>query len=422
MRISKKIVALIMAALMAFSLFACSSKDSGSPQTSEPVAPESSAPAEIASPSENAPAPSEDASVPEEAAAEPGYYDPNKDYFDRNPYKVGFVILSVPTSMHQMFIDAYGLWGTNLNYELTDFSANDNNDTYISMLETLATQDYDGFFLDFPTEIRDRTLEICEEYELIWFPGLSMVMDDDGNLLHPSLTIDNYGFGSDMTQWLVENAENEWGACDESTLGFMSIDFSVIADIHVRERGAYDKLVELLPDVAENRYFVADGSSVNSFSAETAYNLTGAIFAAHPEIEHWMIASTMDDFAAGAARAAEAADKDGVTLIIATGGTTLVTEWDAGSQSCWKAAIYYEAMLASSTICAGLISMIDGETTKETLWPKWVEDGQTYAKLIAPCHLLTHDNYTEFFEWVDEFTGLELHDYNYNGTQFEYNV
>ncbi len=419
MRISKKITATILTVLFAFTLFACASNDSGNSQTSS--APVSSAPV-LASPESSSSARSKNTPAPEKMAGIPGYYDPQKDYFDRDPYNIGFVILSVPTSMHQMFIEAYGRWGEKLNYKLTDFSANDNNDTYISMLETLAAQDYDGFFLDFPTELRDRALEVCDEYDLIWFPGLSMVMDDDGNLLHPSLTIDNYGFGSDMAKWLLKTAEQEWGDFDVSTLGFMSIDFSVIADIHVRERGAYDKLAELLPDVAENRYFVADGSTVNSFSAETGYNLAGAILAAHPEIEHWLIASTMDDFAAGAARAVEAAQKDDVTLITATGGTTLVAEWDAGAQSCWKSAVYYEALLASSTICAGLVSMIDGETTSETLWPNWINNGQTYAKLIAPCYLLTHDNYTEFFEWVDEFTGMDLHSYDYHGTQFEYDV
>ncbi len=428
MRISKKIIALIMAIILAFSLLACSNISSGgtaSPSADMAASPSPSAPA-AASPSVSAAAlPSAGASASPSAGialSKQGYYDPNKNYNARKQYKIAFLIESVPTSMHQMFIKAYGSFGAKLNYTLKDFTANDDPDLYVNTLQTLATQGYDGYFLDFGTDIQDRVFEVIKELKLTWFPGLSSYRDGQGNLLSPTLTIDNEKYGEDMTTWLDKTAKTTWGKFDNKQLGMISVDFSIIPDIHAREQGAHKMFQKLYPDIADTNYWVADGAVQNSFTADAAYNLVGPILSAHPDIKYWIIASAMDDFANGAARAAEGANKQDNTLVIAMGGTTMVAQWDKGMTSCWKASIYYEANLAAQTVCAGLVSMIDGDTTPTTLWPKWIQSGQKYPMLLAPCYLLTHDNYQDFFAWVNNYTGLKLYEYPDKGVKFEYGI
>jgi hypothetical protein len=412
MSISKKIMALILALILALSLFACSDKSAGgSASPSASPASESTPPASDT----GAASPSGEASASPSAGESPskqGYYDPEKDYFDREPYQVAFLIQQTPTNMHNMYIDAYRRCGTKLNFELTDLTANNDSDQYLNMLQTLAGN-YDAFFLNFDTELKSRAVELTEELELVWFPGLSTYRDENGLQLSPSQSMDNEKYGADMTVWLADTAKQQWGDFDHKELGMITIDYSTNVDIHARETGAHNKFQELFPDIAETNYWVADGSTQGSFSADVAFNIVSPLIAVHPDIKYWIIASTMDDYANGAARAVEGADKQDNTLIIATGGVSLIPQWDKGMQSCWKACIYSEA---------NLVSMIDGVTTPETLWPNWIQPGQKYPLLRNPCYLLTYDNYQDFFAWVDKYTGFDLYDYPDRGVEFEYNV
>ena len=415
----KKIMALIMAVLLTATVFACSGNNSGGEASPSPSTASSPNDSETSSPPSDSAASSQSPTL---TLSQQGYYDPDKDYFSRDPYKIAMLIQSTPTSMHQSMIKSYSAYGPILNYTMQDISANDDADYYINLIETTASQDYDGYFLDFHQETKDRVLEVATELKLIWLPGLSSYTDDDGKLLYPASSADSYKYGGDMTVWLDQEAKNMWGDFDQQKLGMVGVNYTLNSDIKARVTGAYDKFKELYPDIADTNYWEADGASHSSFTADTAYNLVSAIISAHPDIEYWIIASSMDDYANGAARAAEAANKQDKTIVIATGGIALVSQWDEGNESCWKACIYYDTNLGAKTICAALMSLIDGDTTPETLWPQWVAPGEKYARLLKPWQLLTYDMYQDFFSWVDRYTGLDNHDYPDNGVDFEFDI
>ena len=346
------------------------------------------------------------------------FYDSSKDYFNRDPYKIVYMTIA-NSVITQNFSDAFELWGTRLNYDYTYYSANNDTDAYLNSLEVFASQDIDGFLLDSDTALSSRLIDQCSELALVWMPAMTAARDDDGNLAHPSVTLDSEQFGRDMVNWLAEEATAEWGEIDTSKLGFIMLDFTPVAEIHSRAIGAEAQFKELFPDIADTNYFTGDAAVAGTMDAATASTLTSTIMVANPEIEYWLVAGSVDDFGQGAARGAESLGKQDCTLVITIGGTTLISEWDNGSSSCWKASIFSAQMLYTEGMACGLITLVDGEATPETLWPEYIKPGTEYAEVIVPGIMLTQDMYQEYLEFIDSYTGTNLYDYKYNGTQFD---
>jgi len=112
--------------------------------------------------------------------------------------------------------------------------------------------------------------------------------------------------------------------------------------------------------------------------------------------------------AQGAARALEAAEKDDKALVICIGGDSLMGEWNSGYEGCWVAALHTFEMLYTEPMVCGLVAMIDGRATPETLWPDWVKDGDAYAQVVLDAIVLTHDNYQAELAAVEEYTATHF--------------
>ena len=411
----KKALSILLAVLMAFCLFACNASTDDSQSAGSTDGDETAA----GSQSENE-AESNSSATSEEIASGTGlgFYDPDADYYARDAYKIVYV-MSIPSITSEIFGNAFELWGTRLNYEYSNSCANGDNDAYVTNIEVLATQGYDGYLLECDPAIADRVYEVLTELELNWMPAMLPMQDSDGNMLHPYIAMDSYQMGQNETIWLSERATEEWGDIDLTTLGMIGCDYSAVPDIHNRIVGASDKFEELYPEIAETNYWEADGVTTGSMTAEASYNMVGTIMAAQPQIEYWIIASAIDDYAAGAARAADAADKADNTLIISIGGDTLFNEWDSDNTSCWEAAVYTAPMLYTEGMACGLIALIDGTATPETLWPEYINEGAAYATVTLKSEILTYEIYQEYLEWVDYYTGTDVYDYEYSGTEYQ---
>jgi ABC-type sugar transport system substrate-binding protein len=103
--------------------------------------------------------------------------------------------------------------------------------------------------------------------------------------------------------------------------------------------GALDTLKTLEPDMAENRYWVAD-TAINTFDVDTSSQVVSAILSQHPEIEYWLVFAEVDDMAKGAAAALDSIGLTDNSCVMTFGGTGLQIQWDAGVQDAWRAACY----------------------------------------------------------------------------------
>ena len=79
-------------------------------------------------------------------------------------------------------------------------------------------------------------------------------------------------------------------------------------------------------------------------------------------------------------------------------------------------------MIYCEGIICGLIALIDGRATPETLWAEHIPEGEKYAEIDIPSVFIEHDNYTEYMEWVDAYTGYNWSHYDYKGTDFSYTL
>ena len=221
----------------------------------------------------------------------------------------------------------------------------------------------------------------------------------------------------------MPKAKEKWGEdLDYSECGFITVDFSVVYEIKQRADGFYDCLKAEYPELAENNYWNCDMVVQGGMSAECAYNEIAPVVSGHPEIKHWIVSGGVDDAGQGAARYFESVDRVDDAIVSCVGGETLIGEWDTGYDGCWISAYYTAQMIYTEGIICGLVALIDGRITPDTMWRNHVPEGEKFAKITIPSVFLEKDMYTEYLEWVDNYTGCNLFPYEYQGSDYSYTL
>lgn len=399
----RKITAFIVAALMAFSLFACAGK------TTPGASPggETSAPAS-ASGTETSAAPSADqspsASGSPEAAGPVGFITDKADHFDREPYKVEF-IYGVTCGQTANFTDALTKLSKKMNFTLTSFSSEMDIDKYMNEIQTQINLGVDGFVFSPPFEALQRQDELCKEANIPYVNSLNAYTDENGYTLSPTVTFDGYLAGANLTKWLVENYKNYFKDAELKDIGYIIIDFSVSAEFSTRANGAKDEYLKLYPELEKNIYHV-DLVDLG-FSIDSGYTKTAATLAAHADVPYWFIFGVSEDFVVGAARAVEAAAKTDTTILISTGSDICFDAWTAPDNTPgWVATVPIYKTDFCVPLAAGLVALMDGRATPETLWEGVLKDGDKAAQYLVPVSVVTRDNFKDFIVQSDAVMDL----------------
>lgn len=246
---------------------------------------------------------------------------------------------------------------------------------------------------------------------------------EDGLLKHPFIGFDYYMAGEKMGEWLLEYQKATWPEAKPEEIGVIGVDFSVVYEISIRIDGALDAIKEAYPDI-EDRYWHAD-CMVGNLDSTTAHSVVGAILPTQPQIKYWLIVGTVDDFADGAVSAAMDAGMEDQVVAISMGSPGLIVQWEIGEQTAWKSALSSIGVIYAEPIFCGLYAQVTGQTTAEELWnPEWVNKskGETYANLLLPTIILEYENYKQYFEWVDLYTGMDRSDYDVEVTLDMFNA
>jgi hypothetical protein len=203
----KKAFAIALTLLMVFTLFACNAPaDSGTPSASSE--PSSAAPSSAA-PSSEAPATETPAATTDDSGK---FVIPTVDFraptdpFSRDTYKI--VDLNIAQTPIGAFMDdCYTQLGTKLNYEFTALTFNADIDLFMTNIETCAGQGYDGMIIqgDYTTE--DRILEIVDEYDINFIPGMSPFVDDNNNYIMSAVVMGQLHFAATRcSSWSTTSA------------------------------------------------------------------------------------------------------------------------------------------------------------------------------------------------------------------------
>jgi ABC-type sugar transport system substrate-binding protein len=413
----KKIIAILLAFALAFALIACQdTSDSGSSPAGSSGSP--SAPAGDDSPPPPPPPQtgSGDDQPPPDTAGQLGYFDPDYDYTQNPRYKI--VYLRVTNSpLYEDFANSFKVWAEKMNCDLDVTDTNNDNDLFLTSIETLAGQGYDGILTDPDMDIYQAVGEKCREADILWMPVMGLPKDDDGKLFHPFVGFDYRIAGEHMGQWLVDYQKKTWPDAAPEEIGVIGVDFSAVYEISVRIDGALDSIRKEYPDI-DDRYFHADCITGN-LDSTTAYTEVGAIIPTQPDIKYWLIVATIDDFADGAITASIDAGMEGSVVAISMGSPGLISQWEAGEQTDWKASLSSIGVIYAEPIFAGLYAQINGDATAEELWnPEWIDNskGETYANLLLPTIILEYENYQYYKEWVDLYAKIGISNYPVTAT------
>ncbi len=399
----KKTLAILIAILMVFTLFACKNSET----TTDTGASSPAASTEASASSETAP----DASAetePSTDASRIGYYDDSVDWYARDPYKIIYIGISLGDPLHASLNQAFKDWSGLINVDYSSFDCNFDYDIFMVQLETYATQDYDGFIFDVDYQGQSRIMDICEEYDLTWMPSLTAFADEDGHATHPYVQLTSYDAGRNQAQWLFDNYKDFIGEVDPSDIAFMTLDWSGHPDIHGRSVGAGDCYKELYPELYETNFFNVDLIN-EDFNAEAAYNVASATISANAHFDYWLITGSTDDFSQGAALAA--ADLiDDRSVVVSSMGDTLINEWKAGYEGNWAATVTLSQAVFAEPVIFGLIAMLDGRVTADTLWSDSIPEGEAYGVANLGFKVYTIDNYNEYQATVAEYVAATYPD------------
>ena len=454
----KRLLALIMALLMILSIVACGGKTEGNKPSGGGQ--QTSGPSDSGGKS--------DAEWP----AVPGFFDPTYDYTKHKKFKVGYLVAAT-SFLYDEFDKAFADWAERMNINYTGMwaPAAGSADEYLSGIQTLADQGYDGFLMDGDTNLYPRINEMCEELGVAWMPCMGQAREYGnmymlgktmipGRLLHPHVGFDDFNFGVQMARKLDEWRQKTYPNVPLDKVGFIVVSYSLSPQLNDRYLGAKNAWLELHPElgtyspdplVNPKNFYYADMSTASLADQTAAQNLVTQTMTNPPDgpVDIWLVAAAFDDYAMAAANAAQNLGLEEKTCAVTAGGSNLIVQWDSGIQNAWRYTFFTAQSIYAEPIIAGLWSMMAGQAGPEDLWPDWcmvydkgdvfklsdeldpvygvpyVEVGadgkpvvleeHNYAQLRLPTYWLEYENYKVYLEWTDLYAygeGAQGH-YNY---------
>ena len=405
----KRAVSILIAVLMAFTLFACANTNPAS--SASPAA--SSAPSVSVSPSQvPSSSPSEVPSAPPSQEPTPvgpkpfeensiGFFSDGVDPAARKTYNVVYSYMR-PMALFQNVNNVLVELEPKLNFKTTAYCANSDIDALIQNIQIYADQKVDGFIIVIDPTAKVRIKEVLDESKIPYIALLNSVRDDNGSAIVPCVGLEGRDAGAKLVQWLYDNYKTYWGDIDSSKIGLLDFTFSPNVDFNDRFEGAKAQFEKLLPG---NPVFPADAVA-GKLDEQTGYDLSAAIFAANPDVEYWFVSAGLELWSQGTTRAVESLDMVKRVLITDVGSDVLSAEWDNGYEGSWVSCLAVSQYQYTIPAICGLIALMDGKATPETLWAdsRVSTDKVTFYNISN--EMVTKDTYKAFFDKVKSEAGL----------------
>ncbi len=411
----KKLIAIVFSVLMLLSAAACGTENAQTPDAAPGKTPISDG-TDVGESSvgEDNMGTGQEYVKPTSGEVELGLYDSGYDYAANPRYKIQYVAINA-SALEEAFSDSISAWCDLMNMEylgMCEFGGD--KDAFISSLPVLA-EAADGLILDPEPLMFDKVAEIMEGTDCHWMPGMYEARDYNTTFqrLNTFVGFNDVQLGSIFPGKLLAMADELWPDVPREEIGFITVDYSLDPALHNRALACEEALAKLAPEMMDN-YYVAD-TAINFFDVETSNEVVSAVMTRHPEIEYWLVFAEFDDMAKGAAAAADTMGLADTTCIAAFGGSSLLTQWDAGIQDSWKVACYLPTSMYTEPIVGALYAFMNGDATPDTLWPNWVDandhggEGHNYAARLLPYYWIENHNYKSIVKWGDIYAGTNYY-------------
>ena len=414
----KKVIALLLAFLMCFALLACGqkaepapSKDDTTPADTTPDKQEET-PADT-TPADETPADETPAEEPEggeeEPAAEgkfPGYFDDDVDHYARDKYTLCYA-MPMETSMHDEYLEGFYKIQEKYNFELVFSNSNNDAEQYVQNIEIMAAKKVDGFFIDCPNAVCGRVKELLEEIGIPYIAFNSPLYDENNHMACPGVIQDGASCGEATAEWFCNHYKEYWGDIDPKEVTMLTLTSSSYPEFAKRSNGAKEVFLKYFPgnDVQE---IDMTGKGV---AADGAYDMVTPVITTQPEVKYWYIQCGVDNWGQGAARAVEGAGLEKNSMVCSVGNVLLVGAWEEGYEGCWCCGAYTTNLDLAVPAVSGLIALIDGRATPDTLWKERAIPGDSYGDEYGIWYSLvsamTKDNYKNLVADAEERYGLK---------------
>ena len=404
----KKLLAILLVVVMVVALAACNSGDDDSANTA-PGGQDSTGQAPAQPPQSGTPEPPPPPPEVIDENFEIPYVDfgyvPSVDPFSRPTYQFAHIIM-MHAPFTQLMVDMYAFLGTMLNFEITSYSSYRDADLFMNLIETNAGQGADGMIIEGDFTLQDRIFEITDELGIIYMPGLSPLITMDGKYLRPSAVMDSYRMGWGCMDYMLDSYERHTGIpFDAENIGFVTIEFGVITDFNARRDGAVDAYRARYSQYMNSNYFNLDTTpEPNPMAAEAGYNYVATTIAANPQFTGWLAFGVAEDFADGASRALEDMGYGGTSLVTCVATDMLGERWKTGYDGCWVAGADTPAIQWAHAIISGLMQLLEGQATPETLWTGLRGAGQDYTVIMLPFTMVNKAIYDDYKIAVERYT------------------
>jgi ABC-type sugar transport system substrate-binding protein len=401
----KKAISVLLATLMIVSLFACSSQPAAS--SSPSAAPSSSSPSAAPSstaPSSEAPSASAAAADVTKNADKIGFFTDGVDPASRKTYNIVHMY-PFTLMLYEKMTECFNDFGTKLNVKVTPSTTEGDMDKFIQQIQTYADQgNTDGFIMVIDAVTAPRIKEVLDETKIPYIAWCNSVRDESGSEVIPCVGLDQKAASTTTVQWLFDNYKTYWGEIDPSQIALLNSNASTNVDLNDRAVAAEETFKKLIPNNAGifNMDMVAD------FTQDTAFNQSSAIFSGHPDIKYWFSTNTVEMYSQGVARAVETLGIDKKVLITDVGSDLLTSEWDTNYDGCWKSCLAISNYLYAAPALCGLVAMMDGKATPDTLWADMRAPGDKYTFYGAGSSMITKDTYKDYFNGYAELAGAKL--------------
>ena len=390
----KKKIALLIVIVLCLGMAAACNSDSGS--TSSPTTSES--------PSGSTSGAGVIPGVPQ------GYLEDDVDHYARDTYSIGF-LSDTFSFLQQSWYEGMVAFEQRLNIKMTSVDGQGSEDTYLANLELIETRGFDGVITICPPQVRVRASELLNESGVPWIAFVNTILDDNDRTVSPNVILDQYETGRRPMMWLIENYKTYWGDVDPSKVALIVISTSTSVDLWDRVHGPIEIFNEYFPEGTQITIdCAATGlTGMAAISEETTFDLVTATVSANPDIEYWMVTGSTEFFGVGSSRALEAM---GYTpdnaLVCVVGHGVNVVDWQSMTDdtvSVNMACLMISDLLYAAPAVSGIIALIDGRTTYDTMWlektPANYKHGNDFGVWEVENRVVTRWNYQDYFDEVN---------------------
>lgn len=323
------------------------------------------------------------------------------DHFARREYTISYVYgNSAPINIG--FQQALEDFGKRMNFKVKASGADFDPAKVLEIIQADIDLGVDGFLINVMSETYPRQHEMLREAGIPYINVMGPYFDAQGNNMSPAVAFDGYKAGADLTKWWLDNYTTYFDNVELSSIGYMVVTFTVALEFTERSDGALETFKSLHPELEGNIFYV----DLTNFSMDIAFDSVAATISGNAGISNWVIFAVAEDFAVGANRAVESLNRVGSCIVLTTGNDVAFEEWgnNATPQLVALVPVWKTSMMG--TAAEGIVALIDGSETEDTLWSDRRESNDFATLYYVDAEVVTRDTYKDFIARIDREFGI----------------